>query len=234
MAKPSDSAISILLTRFVLSGSADATLTSNLLSQSPRLRAQARRVIQLFDAYPLAPGVPTPQILKYGHLLGLEDPNQDPIRVIIPRRNDREGLAGIAGQEEGRDAGDRLRSLADDVQELQGLSEDVAALRSAATQMLEVLRSRRRVEQEEEDDDEEDGESGEELTVQRQDFLRELAQRGLLLSDGLGGRAGGVRVLEESPEEMEVRRRRREAMVLHEGGGSIGREDIIHPRSDSW
>jgi len=41
------------------------------------------------------------------------------------------------------------------------------------------------------------------------------------------------RAVEESPEEVEVRRRRREAMVLHEGEGQIGREDIIQPRRGS-
>lgn len=36
----------------------------------------------------------------------------------------------------------------------------------------------------------------------------------------------------ESNREAEARRRRREAMVLHEGGGVIGSRDIIHPRTD--
>ena len=49
--------------------------------------------------------------------------------------------------------------------------------------------------------------------------------------DSAGGRI--ARFHEESPEETEVRRRRREAMVLHEGGGTLGREDIIHPRTRS-
>lgn len=36
----------------------------------------------------------------------------------------------------------------------------------------------------------------------------------------------------QSNHEAEARRRRREAMVLHEGGGRIGMEDIHHPRTD--
>ena len=44
------------------------------------------------------------------------------------------------------------------------------------------------------------------------------------------GRRVARRSVEESPEEVEVRRRRREAMVLHEGEGQIGREDIFQPR----
>lgn len=40
-----------------------------------------------------------------------------------------------------------------------------------------------------------------------------------------------ARFHEESPEETEVRRRRREAMVFHEGSGALAREDIIHPRT---
>lgn len=40
-----------------------------------------------------------------------------------------------------------------------------------------------------------------------------------------------ARFHEESPEETEVRRRRREAMVFHEGSGALGRDDIIQPRS---
>ncbi|KAI5207790.1 hypothetical protein E4T39_01675 [Aureobasidium subglaciale] len=34
-------------------------------------------------------------------------------------------------------------------------------------------------------------------------------------------------------QEAEARRRRREAMVLHEGGGMIGTDDIIHPRTNN-
>jgi hypothetical protein len=59
----------------------------------------------------------------------------------------------------------------------------------------------------------------------------------------LGGLGGGVddevphaaraRFQASSNHEAEVRRHRREAMVLHEGGGVIGSEDIIHPRTDS-
>lgn len=36
-----------------------------------------------------------------------------------------------------------------------------------------------------------------------------------------------ARFHEESPEEAEVRRRRREVMVLHEGAGVVGRDDIF-------
>ncbi|KAI9877995.1 MAG: hypothetical protein M1830_002192 [Pleopsidium flavum] len=42
---------------------------------------------------------------------------------------------------------------------------------------------------------------------------------------GLG--AGGRRVREESADEQALRRRRREAMVFSEGGGPLGRENII-------
>jgi hypothetical protein len=38
--------------------------------------------------------------------------------------------------------------------------------------------------------------------------------------------------LSQSNREAEVRRQRREAMVLHEGEGVIGRENIIHPRRE--
>lgn len=45
--------------------------------------------------------------------------------------------------------------------------------------------------------------------------------------------AGRTRFQVSSNHEAEVRRQRREAMVLHEGGGVIGSEDIIHPRTDN-
>jgi hypothetical protein len=60
--------------------------------------------------------------------------------------------------------------------------------------------------------------------------------------DGIGGgvdddeaphTAARARFQASSNHEAEVRRHRREAMVLHEGGGVIGSEDIIHPRTDS-
>lgn len=42
-----------------------------------------------------------------------------------------------------------------------------------------------------------------------------------------------ARLQASTNHEAEVRRQRREAMVLHEGGGNIGSDDIIHPRTDS-
>lgn len=45
--------------------------------------------------------------------------------------------------------------------------------------------------------------------------------------------AGRARFQASSNHEAEVRRQRREAMVLHEGSGNIGSEDIIHPRTDN-
>jgi hypothetical protein len=45
--------------------------------------------------------------------------------------------------------------------------------------------------------------------------------------------AARARFQASSNHEAEVRRHRREAMVLHEGGGVIGSEDIIHPRTDN-
>lgn len=74
------------------------------------------------------------------------------------------------------------------------------------------------------------------------------------LADGVGGVAGGdgwadamvvpspqnpvagwtsvprERPVDDDIEETERRRRRREAMVLHDGAGTIGEEDIIRPR----
>ncbi|GAM82653.1 hypothetical protein ANO11243_006350 [Dothideomycetidae sp. 11243] len=48
----------------------------------------------------------------------------------------------------------------------------------------------------------------------------------LLRRFGLDSPHRRPRFHEESPEEAEVRRRRREAMVFHEGVGTVGREDI--------
>lgn len=45
--------------------------------------------------------------------------------------------------------------------------------------------------------------------------------------------AARARFQASSNHEADVRRQRREAMVLHEGVGTIGSDDIIHPRTDS-
>ena len=50
--------------------------------------------------------------------------------------------------------------------------------------------------------------------------------------DGAPHAAGRARFQASSNHDAEVRRQRREAMVLHEGGGVIGSQDIIHPRTD--
>lgn len=63
-------------------------------------------------------------------------------------------------------------------------------------------------------------------TENESSFTHELVDTG---RPSLWGRV--PRFNEESPEEAEVRRRRRDVMVLHEGGGPIGREDIIQPPS---
>lgn len=54
--------------------------------------------------------------------------------------------------------------------------------------------------------------------------------------DGTAGarRFSERRFPEESPEEQALRRRRREAMVLSEGGRPLGNENIIQPVQDSW
>lgn len=44
----------------------------------------------------------------------------------------------------------------------------------------------------------------------------------------------GRRFREESPEEQALRRRRREAMVLSEGGRPLGNENIIQPVQNDW
>lgn len=51
-------------------------------------------------------------------------------------------------------------------------------------------------------------------------------------SPALWGRT--ARFHEESPEEAEVRRRRREAVVFHEGSGSIEQEDIFQRQLPTW
>lgn len=47
------------------------------------------------------------------------------------------------------------------------------------------------------------------------------------------GRAGQAREHEESFEEQELRRRRREAVVFHDGEGPISRDDIIQRPRDT-
>lgn len=62
--------------------------------------------------------------------------------------------------------------------------------------------------------------------------------QGFTVSVGVGDdevphAAGRARFQASSNHEAEARRLRREAMVLHEGSGNIGSEDIIHPRTDN-
>jgi len=60
-----------------------------------------------------------------------------------------------------------------------------------------------------------------------QRFERDLEAGNISLGDRI------ARLHEESPEEAEVRRRRREAVVVHVGGGAVGREDIFQPQHTS-
>ncbi|KAI5258605.1 hypothetical protein E4T42_00588 [Aureobasidium subglaciale] len=46
-------------------------------------------------------------------------------------------------------------------------------------------------------------------------------------------RVARARFQSSTNQEAEARRRRREVMVLHEGGGMIGTDDIIHPRTNN-
>lgn len=54
-----------------------------------------------------------------------------------------------------------------------------------------------------------------------------------VVDTGVPHSAARARFQASTNHEAEVRRQRREAMVLHEGGGNIGRDDIIHSRTDS-
>ncbi|KAJ9648555.1 hypothetical protein H2199_001410 [Coniosporium tulheliwenetii] len=61
---------------------------------------------------------------------------------------------------------------------------------------------------------------------------RTVTRRWVIDGDGRDVTAGGFtrsRFREESPEELALRRRRREAMVLNEGDRPVGEEDIIQP-----
>ncbi|GAB7341456.1 hypothetical protein MBLNU457_7695t1 [Dothideomycetes sp. NU457] len=67
---------------------------------------------------------------------------------------------------------------------------------------------------------------------QLQDILQRIVEGDLTSGNpAVPGRT--ARLHEESPEEAEVRRRRREAVVVHVGGGAVGRQDIFQPQRTS-
>jgi len=89
---------------------------------------------------------------------------------------------------------------------------------------------------EEYDDVELDGGEREGVEITRRDQLQDILQRivdGDLTPDSAAVPGRTARLHEESPEEAEVRRRRREAVVVHVGGGAVGREDIFQPQRTS-
>lgn len=112
---------------------------------------------------------------------------------------------------------------------------------------LESVKAMRRAGKVVEDGGEETEDEGEEfddvgleeaegVDVTRRDQLQDILQRiveGDLTSDSPAVPGRVARLHEESPEEAEVRRRRREAVVVHVGGGAVGREDIFQPQRTS-
>ncbi|GAB7354048.1 hypothetical protein MBLNU459_g4628t2 [Dothideomycetes sp. NU459] len=224
-----NAALSLLISRFALSDAGCDSLTLELFSPSAQTRRRAKQVLELIDSQPLAADVHKPDVLRVERVQELRNATKsDDVRTqsmcmaffrsFGPLSQGIGSLAGVADAVEAAmglplplPAGSAFQSYAFSNNGMRALALD------------------------------HDGAAGDPLgrryprtTLGALEPLAELLERTDGIIQSLGRNVDGsrrARFHEESPEETEVRRRRREAMVFHEGSGALGREDIIHPRT---
>ncbi|KAL2031659.1 hypothetical protein VTO58DRAFT_107010 [Aureobasidium pullulans] len=242
----SSSATSLILSRFTQDPSACKTLTTDLFSSTPSTRHKAKEVLYLFDSlsldlYPFDDASVSnlhdksdrrlqhacqayfyaTRKYRQGRLNSLvqvaemvEDSMRAGQSVRRVRREAVESHFVFPGQgdesgEEGEMMAARFQPVSQRVESL----VDMLAEQAVTTRPLVRFAS-----------------SGEQSTASS--TTSELPA--LEEVDPNEDTAGSARLRRhaQSNHEAEARRRRREAMVLHEGGGRIGMEDIHHPRTD--
>ncbi|CAD0091109.1 unnamed protein product [Aureobasidium mustum] len=240
----SNSATSLILSRFAQDDSATSSLTTDLFSSSTDTRLRAKRTLDLFDSlaidlYPLNDSLvstlheksnPTVQVMcraylkaarKYrqgrlASLVEIADAVEESTRITHGnlRQAHRYPETHFVFPQQGESAevrfqpvSQRVESLVDMLAEQAVMTRPMVRFAAPGDQSSGVPSS----------------------TTSELPALDEMD----VVDDEAPHAAARARFQASTNHEAEVRRHRREAMVLHEGGGNIGSEDIIHPRTDS-
>ncbi|KAI5247314.1 hypothetical protein E4T43_02256 [Aureobasidium subglaciale] len=241
----SNSAISLILSRFAQDEQATSSLTLDLFSSSPATRLQAKQSLDLFDnhytldLYPLNDTTvsslhdksnPTTQLMCRAYFRAARKYRQGRLGSLveiavaveestkISQRSQRGQRypethfvfpQGREGDVVGRfqPVGQRVESLVDLLAEQAVATRPMVRFAAVAS-----------------------GETSGVASSTTSD-LPDLEEVEVVVDDQ--PRVSRARFQSSTNQEAEARRRRREAMVLHEGGGMIGTDDIIHPRTNN-
>ncbi|KAI5274457.1 hypothetical protein E4T47_02644 [Aureobasidium subglaciale] len=241
----SNSAISLILSRFAQDEQATSSLTLDLFSSSPATRLQAKQSLDLFDnhytldLYPLNDTTvsslhdksnPTTQLMCRAYFRAARKYRQGRLGSLveiavaveestkISQRSQRGQRypethfvfpQGREGDVVGRfqPVGQRVESLVDLLAEQAVTTRPMVRFAAVAS-----------------------GETSGVASSTTSD-LPDLEEVEVVVDDQ--PRVARARFQSSTNQEAEARRRRREAMVLHEGGGMIGTDDIIHPRTNN-
>lgn len=243
------SATSLILSRFAQDDSATSSLTNDLFSQSAETRLRARRTLDLFDClaadiYPLNDSVisllhdksnPTVQVMcraylkaarKYrqgrlASLVEIADAVDESTRIGHARARQAHGYpethfvfpqqgesAEVASSARFQPVSQRVESLVDMLAEQAVMTRPMVRFAAPGEQSSGFASSA----------------TSESPALDEMDVAGD--------DDEVPHAAARARFQTSTNREAEVRRQRREAMVLHEGSGNIGSDDIIHPRTD--
>ncbi|KAG9786376.1 hypothetical protein KCU95_g8430, partial [Aureobasidium melanogenum] len=247
----SNSATSLILSRFAQDDSATSSLTNELFSSSADTRLRARRTLDLFDSlaadiFPLNDSVisslhdksnPTVQVMcraylkaarKYrqgrlASLVEIADAVEESTRIthgnvrqahrypethfVFPQHGD---SVEVTSPARFQPVSQRVESLVDMLAEQAIMTRPMVRFAAPGEQNSGVASP----------------------TTSELPALNEMD----VVDDEVphaAAAAARARFQASSNHEADVRRQRREAMVLHEGGGTIRSDDIIHPRTDS-
>jgi hypothetical protein len=237
------SATSLLLTRFAQDNQATVSLTNDLFSPLPSTRLLAKQTLELFDTlaidtYPLSDTTvtslaeksnPTVQTMckayfkavrryrqgRLACLVDIADMVEESTKIVQGRRRERGNLESRFVFPQPEDQGGLAEARFQPVSQRVESLVDMLAEQAVATRPM-----MRHAERES---------SGVTSSPPALDEIGGVEHD----DDEVPHVAGRTRFQASSNHEAEVRRSRREAMVLHEGGGMIGSEDIIHPRTDN-
>lgn len=241
------SAISLILSRFAQDDSATSSLTTDLFSSSADTRLRAKRTLDLFDSlaidiYPLNDSLvstlheksnPTVQVMcraylkaarKYrqgrlASLVEIADAVEESTRITHGnlRQAHRYPETHFVFPQQGESAEVRFQPVSQRVESLVDMLAEQAVMTRPMVRFAAP------------------GEQSSGVASSTTSELPALDEMDVVVDDEVPHAAAAARARFQAStnHEAEVRRHRREAMVLHEGGGNIGSEDIIHPRTDS-
>ncbi|KAK5999577.1 hypothetical protein QM012_005234 [Aureobasidium pullulans] len=245
----SNSATSLILSRFAQDDSATSSLTNDLFSSSAATRLRARRTLDLFDnlaadLYPLNDSIisslhdkssPTVQVMCRAYLKAARKYRQGRLVTLVEIADAVEESTKISYERtrqthrypqthfvfpqqgesaEGTSSAARFQPVSQRVESLVDMLAEQAVMTRPMVRFATP------------------GEQNSGATSSTTSELPALDEVDVV-DDEVPRAAARARFQASSNHEAEVRRQRREAMVLHEGGGGIGIDDIIHPRTDS-